>query len=97
MAPSPEVLLDRQQAFGYTQEDLKFFLGPMARGARRTPWAPWAGTFLSRYCRIGRKLLYDYFTQCFAQVTNPPDRSHSRATRDVAGFVDRTAAESARL
>jgi len=30
MPPDPKILLDRQQAFGYTQEDLKFFLGPRA-------------------------------------------------------------------
>ena len=30
MPPDPKTLLDRQQAFGYTQEDLKFFLAPMA-------------------------------------------------------------------
>ncbi|MEK8020633.1 MAG: glutamate synthase subunit alpha, partial [Candidatus Parabeggiatoa sp.] len=34
MPPNPETLLDRQQAFGYTQEDLKFFLIPMVVGSR---------------------------------------------------------------
>src|SRR5207245_8052115 len=61
----------RQQTFGYTEEELKILLGPMARvGAEPigsmgtdTPIAP-----LSTRPR----LLYDYFTQMFAQVTNPP-------------------------
>jgi glutamate synthase (NADPH/NADH) large chain len=71
MAPDAKTLLDRQQAFGYTQEDVKFFLVPMALtgqdpvGAmgRDTPQA-----VLSQK----PKLLYDYFKQNFAQVTNPP-------------------------
>ena len=61
----------RQQTFGYTEEELKILVGPMARvGAEPlgsmgtdTPVAP-----LSQRPR----LLYDYFTQLFAQVTNPP-------------------------
>ena len=67
----PADLLDRQQAFGYTQEDLKFFLEPMATtgddplGSMGTD-APIA--VLSSRSR----LLYDYFKQNFAQVTNPP-------------------------
>ena len=65
-------LLDRQQAFGYTQEDLAVL--PRADGARpaTTRSARWAPTRRSRCSPSGRKLLYDYFKQNFAQVTNPP-------------------------
>ncbi len=64
-------LLDRQQAFGYTQEDIQFFLEPMAKlgddpvgsMGRDTPIA-----VLSQR----PTLLYEYFKQNFAQVTNPP-------------------------
>jgi glutamate synthase (NADPH/NADH) large chain len=71
MAPSPDVLLDRQQAFGYTQEDLKFFLGPMARGGQ-DPVGSMGRDIPIAVLSDRPKLLYDYFTQCFAQVTNPP-------------------------
>jgi len=71
MAPSPEVLLDRQQAFGYTQEDLKFFLAPMARGGQ-DPVGSMGRDIPIAVLSARPKLLYDYFTQCFAQVTNPP-------------------------
>jgi len=71
MTPDPQTLLDRQQAFGYTQEDIKFFLTPMAMTGqdpvgsmgRDTPIAPLSDK---------PKMLYDYFKQNFAQVTNPP-------------------------
>src|SRR6266567_3930086 len=67
----PSLLLDKQQAFGYTQEDLQFFLEPMAQVADDplgsmgvdTPLAVLSGK---------SKLLYNYFKQNFAQVTNPP-------------------------
>ena len=69
--PPPAVLLDRQQAFGYTQEDLKFFLGPMAAGGQ-DPVGSMGRDFPIAVLSDRPKLLYDYFTQCFAQVTNPP-------------------------
>ncbi|MEE4607603.1 MAG: glutamate synthase central domain-containing protein, partial [Desulfobacteraceae bacterium] len=69
--PGAEALGIEQQRFGYTAEDLKLILGPMAeRGVEPTgsmgddiPLA-----ILSKRSR----LLYDYFRQLFAQVTNPP-------------------------
>jgi len=71
MPPPRSVLLDRQQAFGYTQEDLRFFLKPMALSAEDTVGAMGRDTPLAALS--GRpKLLYDYFQQRFAQVTNPP-------------------------
>ncbi|TVR79481.1 MAG: glutamate synthase large subunit [Rhodospirillales bacterium] len=71
MAPDPVTLLDRQQAFGYTQEDLRFFLAPMAITGQEPVGSMGRDTPLA-VLSDRPKLLYDYFKQCFAQVTNPP-------------------------
>ncbi len=64
-------LLDRQQAFGYTQEDLNFFLEPMGRSGEDPIGSMGSDTPLA-VLSSKSKLLYDYFKQNFAQVTNPP-------------------------
>jgi len=64
-------LLDRQQAFGYTQEDLKFFLEPMATTGDDPVGSMGKDTPIS-VLSDKPKLLYTYFKQNFAQVTNPP-------------------------
>jgi len=64
-------LLDRQQAFGYTQEDLSRFLEPMAVNADDPVGSMGTDTPIPVLSRRSR-LLYDYFKQNFAQVTNPP-------------------------
>lgn len=63
-------VLRRQQVFGYTHEDLKLLLTPMAEGSEAigsmgtdTPLA---------VLSVRSQLLYNYFKQLFAQVTNPP-------------------------
>ncbi|MGE0284128.1 MAG: glutamate synthase central domain-containing protein, partial [Rhizobiaceae bacterium] len=66
-----EALLDRQQAFGYTQEDLSHFLVPIAHKGEDPVGSMGTDTPLSVLSRRP-KLLYTYFKQCFAQVTNPP-------------------------
>ncbi len=71
MPPDSATLLDRQQAFGYTQEDLKFFLAPMALTGQEPVGSMGRDTPLA-VLSDRPKLLYDYFKQCFAQVTNPP-------------------------
>ncbi|RAK52803.1 glutamate synthase large subunit [Phenylobacterium deserti] len=73
VAPSndPAVLLDRQQAFGYTQEDLAFFLEPMGRLGDDPVGSMGVDTPIAVLSKRSR-LLYDYFQQNFAQVTNPP-------------------------
>ena len=71
MAPDQKTLLDRQQAFGYTQEDLKFFLLPMAIGSD-DPVGSMGRDIPHAVLSDRPKLLYDYFKQAFAQVTNPP-------------------------
>ncbi|MGB8601525.1 MAG: glutamate synthase large subunit [Rhizomicrobium sp.] len=64
-------LLDRQQAFGYNQEDIKFFLEPMAVKGEDPVGSMGCDTPLSVLSKKP-KLLYTYFKQNFAQVTNPP-------------------------
>jgi len=67
----PSTLLDRQQAFGYTQEDLSFFLEPMAQTGDDPVGSMGADIPIAVLSRRP-KLLYEYFKQNFAQVTNPP-------------------------
>jgi glutamate synthase (NADPH/NADH) large chain len=67
----PQVLLDRQQAFGYTQEDLAFFLEPMGRDGDDPVGSMGHDTPIA-VLSARPKLLYEYFKQNFAQVTNPP-------------------------
>jgi glutamate synthase (NADPH/NADH) large chain len=64
-------LLDRQQVFGYTQEDLKFLMSPMAVLAEEATGSMGNDSPLAV---MSNKLkpLYNYFKQLFAQVTNPP-------------------------
>jgi glutamate synthase (NADPH) large chain len=64
-------LLDRQQAFGYTQEDISKFLEPMAQEGDDPIGSMGTDTPIAVLSNRSR-LLYDYFKQNFAQVTNPP-------------------------
>jgi len=66
-----DTLLDRQQAFGYTQEELKFLLTPMAVTGQEAVGSMGCDTPIA-VLSSKSKLLYGYFKQCFAQVTNPP-------------------------
>jgi glutamate synthase domain-containing protein 2/glutamate synthase domain-containing protein 1/glutamate synthase domain-containing protein 3 len=70
-APSNESLLDRQQAFGYTQEDVKFLLAPMAANGEEAVGSMGNDSPLA-VLSDKNKSLYNYFKQLFAQVTNPP-------------------------
>ena len=63
-------LLDRQQAFGYTQEDLAFFLQPMVEAGDDTVGSMGTDTPLAALSRRPTPL-FKYFKQNFAQVTNP--------------------------
>ena len=65
-----EPLHERQLAFGYTQEDLRMLLAPMAATAESRP-ARWATTPRSRCSPTASPSLFSYFKQRFAQVTNP--------------------------
>ncbi len=61
----------RQRAFGYTEEELKILLGPMAVAGAEPLGAMGTDTPVAVLSARPR-LLFDYFTQMFAQVTNPP-------------------------
>ena len=65
------ILLDRQQAFGYTQEDLKFLMAPMAAAGEEGVGSMGNDSPLA-VLSDKNKPLYNYFKQLFAQVTNPP-------------------------
>jgi glutamate synthase (NADPH/NADH) large chain len=67
----PSIRLGLQQAFGYTQEDAQFFLEPMAREADDPVGSMGTDTPIAAFSNRP-KLLYNYFKQNFAQVTNPP-------------------------
>ena len=69
--PNHETVLQRQQAFGYTHEDLRLLLGPMATAGEEPVGSMGTDTSLAVLSNRPR-LLYDYFKQLFAQVTNPP-------------------------
>ena len=71
LANDPATLLDKQQAFGYTQEDISRFLEPMARAGEDPIGSMGTDTPIAVLSAKSR-LLYDYFKQNFAQVTNPP-------------------------
>jgi len=64
-------LLDRQQAFGFTQEDIKFLMAPMAANGEETIGSMGNDSPLA-VLSDKNKPLYNYFKQLFAQVTNPP-------------------------
>ena len=68
---SPQAFLKRQQAFGYTQEDLSKFLEPMGIMGEDPIGSMGTDTPIAVLSSRSR-LLYDYFKQNFAQVTNPP-------------------------
>ncbi|MFA5920895.1 MAG: glutamate synthase large subunit [Methylococcaceae bacterium] len=70
MAPDAGTLLDRQQAFGYTREDIEFILKPMAQTGQEPISSMGIDAALAVLSQRPR-LLYDYFKQGFAQVTNP--------------------------
>jgi glutamate synthase (NADPH) large chain len=69
--PDHHTVLRRQQAFGYTQEDLRLLLTPMAVNGEEPIGSMGTDTALAVLSDQPR-LLYDYFKQLFAQVTNPP-------------------------
>ena len=71
MAPDDATLLDMQQAFGYTQEDLKFLLTPMVVTGQEAIGSMGADNPPS-VLSARPKHLSTYFKQNFAQVTNPP-------------------------
>ena len=69
--PDAETLLRRQRAFGYSDEDLRMILGPMASKGQEPVGS--MGTDTPLACLSDKpQSLFNYFKQLFAQVTNPP-------------------------
>src|SRR4051795_2093276 len=80
-------LLDRQQAFGYTQEDLKLLMQPMAITGQEAVGSMGTDTPISALSDRP-KLLYTYFKQNFAQVTNPPiDPIREELVMSLVSFI----------
>jgi glutamate synthase (NADPH/NADH) large chain len=80
-------LLDRQQAFGYTQEDLKFLMAPMAATGQEAVGSMGNDSPLA-VLADRPKPLYNYFKQLFAQVTNPPiDPIREELVMSLVSFV----------
>jgi glutamate synthase (NADPH/NADH) large chain/glutamate synthase (ferredoxin) len=80
-------LLDRQQAFGYTQEDFKFLMAPMAANGEEALGSMGNDSPLA-VLSDKNKPLYNYFKQLFAQVTNPPiDPIREAIVMSLVSFV----------
>ncbi len=80
-------LLDCQQAFGYTQEDLKLLMAPMATTGQEAVGSMGTDTPVS-VLSDKSKLLYTYFKQNFAQVTNPPiDPIREEIVMSLVSFI----------
>ncbi|HKV40623.1 MAG TPA: glutamate synthase central domain-containing protein, partial [Blastocatellia bacterium] len=69
--PNYETVLTRQEAFGYSKEDLSIIMGPMAKDANEALGSMGTDTPLAVLSERPQ-VLYSYFKQLFAQVTNPP-------------------------
>ncbi|WP_237200749.1 glutamate synthase large subunit [Rothia nasimurium] len=68
---SRKSILKRQQTFGYTEEELRKILAPMAKTGAEPIYAMGTDTPIA-VLSTRHRLLFDYFVQSFAQVTNPP-------------------------
>ena len=91
----PATLLDRQQAFGYTQEDLQFFLEPMAQ-RRRRPGRLDGHRHAARRALEQAEAALQLLQAELRAGHQPADRPDPRGAGDVAGLDDRAAAEPAR-
>jgi glutamate synthase (NADPH/NADH) large chain len=77
----------RQRAFGYTEEELKIILSPIATNAAEPLGAMGSDTPVAVLSSRPR-LLFDYFTQMFAQVTNPPlDAIREELVTSIGGAI----------
>ena len=80
-------LLDRQQAFGYTQEDLRMLMAPMATAGEEATGSMGNDSPLA-VTSDKDKPLFNYFRQLFAQVTNPPiDPIREQMVMSLVSFV----------
>ena len=82
-----EDLLTQQQAFGYTVEDLRLLMAPMARNGEEAVGSMGTDTPLAVLSNKS-PLLYNYFKQLFAQVTNPPiDSIREEMVMSVESYI----------
>ncbi|TAN71177.1 MAG: glutamate synthase subunit alpha [Gallionella sp.] len=80
-------LLDTQQAFGYSQEDIKFILTPMVNAGEEPTGSMGVDSALPVLSNKNRTF-YDYFQQLFAQVTNPPiDPIREEIVMSLTSFI----------
>jgi len=80
-------LLDRQQAFGYSQEDVKFIMAPMGQNGEE-PIGSMGNDSPLAVLSNKDKNLYSYFKQLFAQVTNPPiDPIREEMVTSLVSFI----------
>jgi glutamate synthase (NADPH/NADH) large chain len=80
-------VLRRQQIFGYTEEELRILLAPMATTGAEPIGSMGTDTPLAALSQRPR-LLFDYFTELFAQVTNPPlDAMREEMVTSLAGTI----------
>ena len=85
----PEVLLRQQHAFGYTEEDLRMIIAPMASQGQE-PVGSMGDDAALAVLSDRPHLLYNYFKQLFAQVTNPPiDPLREELVMSLRAFVGR--------
>jgi glutamate synthase (NADPH) large chain len=86
-AAAPPALLDLQQAFGYTQEDLRLLMLPMATDGEE-PVGSMGNDSALPVLSDRDKVLYAYFKQLFAQVTNPPiDPIREQLVMSLVSFI----------
>ncbi len=84
---SHESVLRRQQSFGYTEEEVRILLAPMARSGLEPIGSMGTDTPVAVLSERPR-LLFDYFSQLFAQVTNPPlDAIREELVTSLAGSI----------
>jgi glutamate synthase (NADPH) large chain len=77
----------RQQVFGYTEEELRLLVAPMARSGAEPIGSMGTDTPIATLSDRPR-LLFDYFSQLFAQVTNPPlDAIREELVTSLAGSI----------
>ena len=87
MERNPDTLLRRQRAFGYSEEDMKMILEPMASKGEEPIGS--MGTDTPLACLSDRpQMLFSYFKQLFAQVTNPPiDAIREEMVMSLISFI----------
>ena len=77
----------RQRAFGYTEEEIRILISPMARSGTEPIGSMGTDTPIAVLSKRPR-LLFDYFTQLFAQVTNPPlDAIREELVTSLSGTI----------